>query len=58
MVEPDVFHDLFGHVPLLFNPTFADYMQAYGRGGLKASRLGACELLARLYWYTVEFTAG
>jgi phenylalanine-4-hydroxylase len=55
VVEPDVFHDLFGHVPLLFNPTFADYMQAYGRGGLKASRLEACELLARLYWYTVEF---
>lgn len=55
VVEPDVFHDLFGHVPLLFNPTFADYMQAYGEGGLKASRLDACELLARLYWYTVEF---
>jgi len=53
--EPDLFHDLFGHVPLLFNPMFADYMQAYGAGGLKASRLDACELLARLYWYTVEF---
>jgi phenylalanine-4-hydroxylase len=55
IVEPDVFHDLFGHVPLLFDPVFADYMQAYGAGGLKAARLGACELLARLYWYTVEF---
>ncbi len=55
VVEPDVFHDLFGHVPLLFNPVFADYMQAYGEGGLKASRLAACEYLARLYWYTVEF---
>lgn len=55
VVEPDVFHDLFGHVPLLFNPMFADYMQAYGAGGLKASRLEACETLARLYWYTVEF---
>jgi phenylalanine-4-hydroxylase len=55
VVEPDIFHDLFGHVPLLFNPTFADYMRAYGAGGLKASRLDACELLARLYWYTVEF---
>jgi phenylalanine-4-hydroxylase len=55
VVEPDIFHDLFGHVPLLFNPTFANYMQAYGAGGLKASRLDACELLARLYWYTVEF---
>ena len=55
VVEPDIFHDLFGHVPLLFNRMFADYMQAYGAGGLKASRLEACELLARLYWYTVEF---
>lgn len=55
VVEPDVFHDLFGHVPLLFDPMFADYMQAYGEGGLKASRLEACERLARLYWYTVEF---
>ena len=55
VVEPDVFHDLFGHVPLLFNPLFADYMQAYGAGGLKASRLESCEHLARLYWYTVEF---
>ena len=55
VVEPDVFHDLFGHVPLLFDPVFADYMQAYGAGGLKASRLEACEYLARLYWYTVEF---
>ena len=55
IVEPDVFHDLFGHVPLLFNPVFADYMQAYGEGGLKATRLESCEQLARLYWYTVEF---
>jgi phenylalanine-4-hydroxylase len=55
VVEPDLFHDLFGHVPLLFNPSFASYMQAYGAGGLKASRLQACDLLARLYWYTVEF---
>jgi phenylalanine-4-hydroxylase len=55
IVEPDLFHDLFGHVPLLFNPVFADYMQAYGQGGLKALRHDALELLARLYWYTVEF---
>jgi phenylalanine-4-hydroxylase len=55
IVEPDVFHDLFGHVPLLFNPVFADYMQAFGRGGLKAEGLQALEYLARLYWYTVEF---
>ncbi|HEX6958791.1 MAG TPA: phenylalanine 4-monooxygenase [Ferrovibrio sp.] len=53
--EPDVFHDIYGHVPLLMNPVFADYMQAYGRGGLKAMRLNALHRLARLYWYTVEF---
>ncbi len=55
IVEPDIFHDFFGHVPLLFDPVFADYMQAYGRGGLKAEGLHALEYLARLYWYTVEF---
>lgn len=55
IVEPDVFHDFFGHVPLLFDPMFADYMQAYGRGGQKADGLHALEYLARLYWYTVEF---
>ncbi len=55
IVEPDVFHDLFGHVPLLFNPVFADYVQRYGQGGLKAHDLGAGELLSRLYWYTIEF---
>jgi len=55
IVEPDVFHDFFGHVPLLFDPVFADYMQAYGRGGQKAEGLQALEYLARLYWYTVEF---
>jgi phenylalanine-4-hydroxylase len=55
IVEPDVFHDFFGHVPLLFDPVFADYMEAYGKGGLKAERLGALKWLARLYWYTVEF---
>ncbi|MDR7096896.1 phenylalanine 4-monooxygenase [Hydrogenophaga laconesensis] len=55
IVEPDVFHDLFGHVPLLFNPVFADYVQRYGVGGLKAHDLGAGELLSRLYWYTIEF---
>ncbi len=55
IVEPDIFHDFFGHAPMLFNPVFADYMQAYGRGGIKAHELGAIEMLARLYWYTVEF---
>ena len=55
--EPDLFHDLFGHVPLLMNPVFADYMEAYGRGGVKAHAIGADALqnLTRLYWYTVEF---
>jgi phenylalanine-4-hydroxylase len=53
--EPDVFHDVFGHVPLLADPVFADYMQAYGRGGLRAAGVGAIARLARLYWYTVEF---
>ena len=55
IVEPDLFHDLFGHVPLLLHPVFADYVQRYGEGGLKAMRLGAGEMLARLYWYTIEF---
>ena len=53
--EPDVFHDLFGHVPILADPVFGDYMEAYGRGGLKAAKLGTIDKLARLYWYTVEF---
>lgn len=53
--EPDIFHDVFGHVPLLANPVFADYMQAYGQGGQRAAGEGAIEKLARLYWYTVEF---
>jgi phenylalanine-4-hydroxylase len=55
--EPDLFHDLFGHVPLLMTPVFADYMQAYGQGGLRAHGFGAEALaqLTRLYWYTVEF---
>jgi phenylalanine-4-hydroxylase len=53
--EPDIFHDVFGHVPLLAHPVFADYMQAYGQGGLRAMRHDAIDKLARLYWYTVEF---
>ncbi len=53
--EPDVFHDVFGHVPLLVDPVFADYMQAYGKGGLRALEFGTMHKLARLYWYTVEF---
>ena len=55
--EPDLFHDLYGHVPLLMNPVFADYMCAYGQGGLRAHSFGpeALAQLTRLYWYTVEF---
>lgn len=53
--EPDIFHDIFGHVPLLADPVYADFMQAYGRGGLRAMRRGMLRQLARLYWYTVEF---
>jgi phenylalanine-4-hydroxylase len=53
--EPDVFHDVFGHVPMLADPVFGDYMQAYGQGGLRSLGFGALHKLARLYWYTVEF---
>jgi phenylalanine-4-hydroxylase len=53
--EPDIFHDVFGHVPLLANRTYADFMQAYGKGGQRALTLGRLANLARLYWYTVEF---
>jgi phenylalanine-4-hydroxylase len=63
IVEPDLFHDLFGHVPLLFDKSYADHIQAYGQGALKAHGLehgpqqivGAVEMLSRLYWYTIEF---
>ncbi|MDG1286433.1 MAG: phenylalanine 4-monooxygenase [Rickettsiales bacterium] len=56
--EPDLFHDLFGHVPLLMNPIFGQYLSAFGRGGCRALRIGdekSLENLTRLYWYTVEF---
>jgi phenylalanine-4-hydroxylase len=54
--EPDVFHDVFGHVPMLAHPVFADYMEAYGQGGMRAlNEFHALKNLARLYWYTVEF---
>lgn len=53
--EPDVFHDVFGHVPMLMHPVMADFMQAYGQGGLRAKAQGVLEQLARVYWYTVEF---
>ena len=53
--EPDVFHDVFGHVPLLMNPVIAEFIQAYGKGGLRANQRGVLDKLARVYWYTVEF---
>jgi len=53
--EPDIFHDFFGHVPMLAHPIFADYMQQFGLGALKADSLGAFEFIGRLYWFTVEF---
>ncbi len=53
--EPDVFHDVFGHVPLLANPVYARFLEAYGKGGQRALGRGQLHNLARLYWYTVEF---
>ena len=53
--EPDIFHDIYGHVPMLADPVFADFMQAYGKGGQRALDLNQLHNLARLYWYTVEF---
>ncbi len=53
--EPDIFHDVYGHVPMLTQPVFADYMQAYGKGGMRALKHDCLKNLARLYWYTVEF---
>lgn len=53
--EPDIFHDVFGHVPLLADPTYAKHIEDFGRGGLKAAKLGATEKISRLYWYTIEF---
>ncbi|MGH8225085.1 MAG: phenylalanine 4-monooxygenase [Gammaproteobacteria bacterium] len=52
--EPDVFHEIFGHTPLLTDPNFAAFTQAYGEYGLKASKEDRV-MLARLYWFTVEF---
>jgi phenylalanine-4-hydroxylase len=55
LVEPDLFHDFFGHVPMLLHPVFADYLAAYGTKGLEAVGCGALARLGRLYWYMVEF---
>ena len=53
--EPDVFHDVFGHAPMLAHKEFADYMEAYGRAGWKALKYNRLKALGALYWYTVEF---
>jgi phenylalanine-4-hydroxylase len=53
--EPDMFHDLFGHLPMLTDVAFASFMQAYGEAGLRASRAGGEAQLGRLYLHTVEF---
>lgn len=53
--EPDIFHDIFGHVPMLADPIFADFIQAYGLGGQIALEKNQLHHLARIYWYTVEF---
>jgi phenylalanine-4-hydroxylase len=55
LVEPDLFHDFFGHVPLLGDPVYADFMELYGRAGRRAIELGGLGMLARLYWYAIEF---
>ncbi|MDE8651245.1 phenylalanine 4-monooxygenase [Novosphingobium album (ex Liu et al. 2023)] len=55
LVEPDVFHDFFGHVPMLLNPAIADFLELYGRAGERAMAMGALDMLARIYWYTIEF---
>lgn len=53
--EPDVFHDVFGHVPLIAQQRYADYLEAFGKAGLVAAEHGSLQRLSRLYWYTVEF---
>ncbi len=55
VVEPDLFHDFFGHVPILSQPAFADFMQLYGERALEAIELGGDEMITRLYWYTAEY---
>lgn len=55
LVEPDVFHDFFGHVPMLLDPAIADFLELYGKAGARAMEMGALEMLARIYWYTIEF---
>lgn len=53
--EPDIFHDIFGHVPLHADPVFAEFLQTYGQAALKTEDEYHTERLARLFWFTVEF---
>ena len=53
--EPDIFHDLFGHIPLLTNEAYANYMHEYGKGGARALQYKTTKNLARLNWWTIEF---
>jgi len=53
--EPDIIHDVFGHVPLHAEPTFADFLQTYGKAALHTDSDYHTERLARLFWFTVEF---
>ena len=53
--EPDIFHDLFGHIPLLTDPDYANYMHEYGKGGTRALKYKTTKNLARLNWWTIEF---
>ncbi|GFE74043.1 phenylalanine 4-monooxygenase [Novosphingobium sp. TCA1] len=55
LVEPDIFHDFFGHVPMLLDPTIADFLELYGKAGARAMAMDALDMLARIYWYTIEF---
>lgn len=55
LVEPDAFHDFFGHVPMLLDPAIAHFLELYGKAGARAMELGALEMLSRIYWYTIEF---
>ena len=53
--EPDIFHDVFGHVPLHCDPVFAEFLQTYGQAALKCEDPNHIERLGRLFWFTVEF---
>ena len=53
--EPDIFHDIFGHVPLHADPIFADFLQTYGKAAVSTDDPNHTERLARLFWFTVEF---